>query len=281
MVVKPRFPRVGVVGAALAALAALGGVLPVAHAATEGRAATTSGPHWGAASSATVHPGVMVSMAGVTCVAGFVFTDGTHAFLGVPGGCTGAGQVDNSKCDAGQVPAGLKVTIGGAHYKGTLVYSSITQMELRSERRTNVCANNSLSLVRIDRRDIKRTNPSVPALGGPTGVSNAQPAAPDQLTVYLGAPTMAQALSTGSGGWAHTLMVDGPVSATSAGAVVLTTDGKALGMVTTTPDGGGGQIIATDLRLELRYLHTVSKFADVHLAKGTVKFVPGGLPVLG
>lgn len=276
---NPLSPRVGVVAVALAAVAALGGVVPVASAAGDAPAMSTSGPRWAPASSATVHPGVTVSMAGVTCVAGFVFTDGTHAFIGIPAGCSGAGQLDNSKCDTGQVPYGLRVTIGGARYKGTLVYSSITEMELRSERRVNVCANNSLSLVRIDQRDIKRTNPSVPALGGPSGVSSAQPAAPDQLMVYLGAPTTAQAISTGSGGWAHTMMIDGPVSASSAGAVVLTSDGKGIGMVTTTPDGGG-QITATDLRLELRYLHKLTKFAGVHLALGTVKFAPG-LPVLG
>lgn len=279
MLVNPLSLRRRSVVAAVAVAAALGAV-PVAQAAQTGASSTVPGPRWGSASSATIHPGVKISMAGVTCVAGFVFTDGTHAFLGLPGGCTGAGQVDNSKCDAGQIPAGLRVSITGARYKGTLVYSSITEMELRSERRTNVCANNSLSLVRLDQRDIKRTNPSVPSLGGPTGVSSAQPAAPDQLNVYLSSPTMAQALSTGAGGWAHTLMVDGPVSATSAGAVVLTPDGKALGMVTTTPDGGHGQITATDLRLELRYMHKVANFANVQLAKGTVKFT-SGVPLLG
>lgn len=271
---NPLSPRVGVVAVALAAVAALGGVVPVASAAGDAPATSTGGPRWAPASSATVHPGVTVSMAGITCVAGFVFTDGTHAFLGVPAGCSGAGQEDNSKCDTGQVPYGLRVTIGGARYKGTLVYSSVTEMELRSERRANVCADNSLSLVRIDQRDIKRTNPSVPALGGPTGVSSAQPTAPDQLMVYLGTPTTAQAISTGAGGWSHTMMIDGPVSATSAGAVVLTSDGKGIGMVTTTPDGGG-QITATDLRLELRYMHKLAQFADVHLALGTVKFTPG------
>lgn len=277
---NPLSRQIGVVVAAVAAAAGLVGVVPVALAAPGQPAAGASGPRWASASAATIHPGVRVSMAGVTCVAGFVFTDGSQAFLGVPGGCTGAGQVDNAKCDAGQVPYGLKVAVAGARYKGTVVYSSISEMELRSEHRTNVCRNNSLSLVRLDRRDIRRTNPSVPAMGGPSGVSSTQPAAPDQLLVYLGAPTMAQALSSGSGGWAHTLMVDGPVSATSAGAVVLTPDGKALGMVTTTPDGGGGQIIATDLRLELRYLHKLRKFAGVHIATGTQKFSPG-LPVVG
>jgi len=276
-------PRVGIAPAVLAVLAAAGGAIPAAAQPSAVRVAaaeSAAAPHWAAAGSSTVHPGVRVAMAGVTCVAGFLLTNGRQAFIGVPAGCSGAGQVDNSKCDAGQVPYGLNVTIGGAKYPGKLVYSSITEMQLRSERRVNVCANNSLSLVRIDPRDIKRTNPSIPALGGPTGVSTAEPTAPAQLTAYLSSPTPAQALSSGSGGWAHTMMVDGPVSATFAGAPVLTSDGKALGLVTVTPDGGSGRVIATNLRLELRYLHKLKKFADVTLAKGTRKFA-SGLQLLG
>ena len=266
--------RAAVFASTVAAIAAAAGVVPAAQAASSTAA---SGLRWGNASTAPIHPGVRVSMAGVTCVAGFVLTDGRRAFVGIPAGCSGAGQVDNSKCDAGQVPYGLKVTVAGARYPGRLVYSSVTEMELRSEKRTNVCANNSLSLVRLDRRDVKRTNPSIPGLGGPEGVSHAQPAAPDQLMVYLGAPTTAQAISSGAGGWSHTLMVDGPVSAASAGAAVLTGDGKALGMVTTTPDGGNGQITATNLQRELQYLHKVPALAHVTLAKGTTKFSSGGL----
>jgi hypothetical protein len=212
------------------------------------------------------------------CRAGFILTDGTHAFIAVPASCAGTGPADNSKCDVGQDPVGTPATIGGAKHKGTLVYSSITQMELRSQTSINRCTYNDLSLVRIDRRDIKRTNPSLPTLGGPTGISKDQPAAPDQLSVLVAMATSAQALNTSGGGWSHALMVDGPVAATDLGAPVLTSDGKALGMVSGVPTANGRTLV-NNLHREVHYLRTVKRFADVHLAKGTVKFAPA-IPLL-
>ena len=244
-----------------------------------GLAAAAGHPNWAPATTATIHPGVKVTMAGVSCRAGFIFTDGTRAFIALPSPCSGAGPVDNSKCDAGQDPYGLPVTITGAKHKGTLVYSSITTMELRGQKATNRCEFNSLSLVRIDHRDIKRTNPSVPTLGGPNGVSKDQPAAPDQLSLYVAAPTNAQALNTSGGGWSHSMMVDGPVVDADIGAPVLTSKGQAIGMVTGVPTSEG-QTLVSDLFREIRYMHTVNRLADVHLAKGTENFSPT-LPLLG
>ena len=257
------------------AVAAPGGT----RAAGAGTSAASGHPNWAPAKTATVHPGVKVTMASVSCRAGFIFTDGTRAFISLPASCSGAGPVDNSKCDAGQDPYGLPVTIAGARHKGTLVYSSVTTMELRGQKATNRCAFNSLSLVRIDHRDIKRTNPSVPALGGPTGVSKDQPAAPQQLSVFVTAPANAQALNTSGGGWSHSMMVDAPVTDTDIGAPVLTGKGQAIGMVTGAPTSEG-QTLVSDLFREIRYMHTVNKLADVHLARGTEKFSPM-LPLLG
>ncbi len=252
-----------------AALAVAGFVLPAgAQAASHG-----GHPPWASAKSATIHPGVMVSMGGVDCRAGFIFTDGTHAYISIPSSCSGTGPVDNSRCDAGQDPYGLPVTIQGAKHKGRLVYSSITTMELRSQRGTNRCSFNDLSLVRIDRRDLKRTNPSVPVIGGPTGVSKNGPAALAQLSVYAAAPSNAQALSTSGAGWSHAIMVDGAVASGDLGAAVLTAKGQALGMVSGVPTANGRTLV-NDLCHEIRYLHTVKKFADVHLARGTVKYTP-------
>ena len=258
-----------------AALAAAGCLLSAGGA---DAAASAVHPAWGSAKSATIHPGVTVSMGGVDCRAGFIFTDGTHAYIAVPASCSGSGPVDNSKCDAGQDPLGLPVTIQGAKHKGTLVYSSIITMELRSQSAPNRCAYNDLSLVRIDRRDIRRTNPSVPMLGGPAGVSKDQPAAPDQLSVYLTAPSNAQALNTSGGGWSHAIMVDGAVAGSDLGAPVLTSDGHALGMVSGAPTANGRTLV-NNLFREIRYLRTVKKFSDVHLAKGTAKF-SAALPLL-
>lgn len=261
--------------AVVATLAVAGSLLP-----TDAQAATGAGhPPWASLKTATIHPGVMVSMGGVDCRAGFIFTDGTRAFIAVPASCSGTGPVDNSKCDAGQDPYGLPVTIQGAKHKGTLVYSSITTMELRSQTATNRCSFNDLSLVRIDRRDIKRTNPSVPVIGGPTGVSKDQPAAPDQLSVYVSAPSNAQALNTSGGGWSHAIMIDGAVASGDLGAPVLTSKGQAVGMISGVPTANGRTLV-NDLHREIRYLHTVNKLADVHLAKGTAEFTPM-LPLLG
>jgi hypothetical protein len=252
-----------------ASLAAAGCLLS-----TGAQAATGAGhPAWASAKTATIHPGVTVSMGGVDCRAGFIFTDGKRAFIAVPSSCSGSGPVDNSKCDAGQDPLGLPVTIQGAKHKGTLVYSSVIMMELRSQKGTNRCSYNDLSLVRIDSRDIKRTNPSVPVLGGPTGVSKDQPAAPDQLSVYASAPSNAQAINTSGGGWSHAIMVDGAIAGSDIGGPVLTSNGRALGMVSGVPTANGRTLV-NDLSREVRYLHTVNKFADVHLAKGTTKFSP-------
>jgi len=237
--------------------------------------AATGHPQWASAKSATIHPGVTVQVGNSpVCRAGFILTDGTHAFIAIPASCSGTGPADNSKCDVGQDPLGTPATIGGAKHKGTLVYSSIVQMVLRGQtHKVNRCSFNDLSLVRIDRRDVSRTNPSVPVLGGPTGVSKDQPAAPDQLSVYLATASNAQAINTGGGGWSHAMMVDAPVMGSDLGGPVLTSDGKGLGMVSGVPTANGRTLV-NDLYREVRYLNSAKKFADVHLAKGTQKFSP-------
>src|SRR3954454_10171918 len=151
--------------------------------------------HWAPARTATVHPGVHVTIAGVRCVAGFVMTDGHRVFVTVPGSCAG---VDDGKptngCTAAQVPYGLKVTVQGARFKGRVVYSSYTQMQLRGSTGAK-CAHNALVLIRLDDRDIKRTNPSIPApTGGPTGVATTPPAAPAQVTAFVNGAGRAAAL---------------------------------------------------------------------------------------
>ena len=278
--VKMRWTWAPVRYAAVAALGVVACLLP----GTGATAATGSThPQWAPAKTATIHPGVAVKMGGkppVSCRAGYILTDGTNVFIAVPASCSGTGPADNSKCDVGQDPVGTPVDIAGAKHPGKLVYTSISEMASRMPApypgqhvNTNRCTYNNLSLVRIDRRDIKRTNPSVPVLGGPTGVSQDQPAAPDQLSVFAVMATPAEALQTAAGGWSHSMMVDAPLASSDIGAPVLTAKGQALGMVTDIPTGKG-QTLVSDFYREMRYLHTVKKFADVHLAKGTLKFSP-------
>src|SRR3954447_14932140 len=233
--------------------------------------------HWATATKATVHPGVQVTIAGVHCVAGFVMTDGRRVFLAVPGSCAG---VDDGKptngCTAAQVPYGLKVRVQGARFKGRVVYSSYTEMQLRGTKLANRCANNALVLIRLDDRDIRRTNPSIPApTGGPTGLATTPPAAPAQVTAFVnGAGTPAELMETKAAGWAHTVYVGPAFAAEQLGSPVLTQGGRAIGMVTLVPQIDGAPVTVSSFAKEIAFMQTVRGFRTVHLARGTVKFSP-------
>lgn len=265
-----------------AAVAVLAAGALTASAVQAGAATTAADRHWAPPAKATVHPGVTVTIAGVKCVAGFIVKQRHRVFLTLPASCSGVsdGQpVDG--CVSAQVPVGLKVPIEGARHRGTIAYSSFTEMQLSGERRINRCTNNSLTLIRIDRRDVKRTNPSLPVLGGPTGLQPDATAAPGQLTVLLsGAATTAQATSTTAGGWAHGLVIDGQADNLSVGSPVVDPDGKAVGMVTVVPFHGlAGESTVSDLARELRALRRTPGFHHVHLVKGTQDFRTASLPL--
>jgi hypothetical protein len=247
------------------------GVVALGGASSAGAATAV---HWAPARTATVHPGVPVTIAGVKCVAGFVMTDGHRVFVAVPGSCAG---VDDGKptngCTAAQVPYGLKVTVQGARYKGRVVYSSYTEMQLRGTKGVNKCANNALVLIRLNDRDIKRTNPSLPApVGGPTGLATTAPAPYDQVTAFVNQMSTQGLVTKVSGaGWAYSVEL-GSVTATQLGAPVLANNGRALGMVSLVPPTGVDTSTVSSLAKEIAFLQTVRGFRTVHLARGTRSF---------
>jgi hypothetical protein len=255
----------------LAVLAATGAALALA--APVAQAQTTI--HWAPVAKATVHPGVKITIADGSCMAGFVLTDGSRVFLAVPASCTGVsvGAASNG-CRAAQYPIGLTVAIQGARYKGRLVYSSWTQMQRTGATRdANRCRGNDLSLIRLDNRDIPRTNPSVPALGGPSGVSGSSPAVGTRVAAYINGATQGVVQSNTEGSWTHQVTAFGAVAPTNTGSPVLTTTGRAIGMVAVVPQTMGGVSGVHDLAKELTYLHTAREFRYVHLANGTQRFV--------
>src|SRR3954470_21473952 len=258
------------------AIVAAGAALTVGVTALGGAsgASAATAVRWAPARTAPVHPGVHVTIAGVNCIAGFVMTDGHRVFVAVPGSCAGVddGQPTNG-CTAAQVPYGLKVSVQGARYRGRIAYSSYTEMQLRGTRAVNKCANNALVLIRLDDRDIRRTNPSLPApTGGPTGLATTAPAALDQVTAYVNAmPTQGIAKSTSGAGWAFSIEL-GPADPTQLGSPVLTNTGLALGMVTLVPQMGSDTATVSSLAKEIAFLQTVRGFRTVHLARGTRAF---------
>ena len=63
------------------------------------------------------------------------------------------------------------VTVDGASKPGSLAYSSWGAMQAAGDTDANECAYNDISLIKLDPADYGKVNPSVPTLGGPTGIA--------------------------------------------------------------------------------------------------------------
>ena len=109
---------------------------------------------------------------GGQCTSNFVFTAGRRVFLGQSAHCAGTGAAtETDGCRAASLPLGTRVEVQGATRPGVLAYSSWLAMRKARERDRNACAYNDFALVELHPADVRRTNPSVPVLGGPTGLA--------------------------------------------------------------------------------------------------------------
>ncbi|MGB6165024.1 MAG: serine protease [Pseudonocardiaceae bacterium] len=282
-----RAVRTVVTGAAMAsaaAVASLAVLVPGTAAALVPATEAGKGPAWAPAAQATVHPGVMTITNGGECTANFIFTNATDVFIGQAAHCAGTGApTETSGCTAGTKPLGTPVTIVGASKPGTLVYSSWITMAQRGEKDANTCDYNDLALVKIDRADLGKVNPSVPFFGGPTGITTSPTAVGDGVLTYGNSPLRAgiSALSPKQGiivggegdGWSHICYTATPGVPGDSGSAVLAKDGKALGVLTSlglAPLAGSNGI--GDLSRELNYLNAHGGLGAVSLALGTESF---------
>lgn len=253
--------------AAAALLAAAAGI------AVAGAAPAGARLRWAPAASAPIHPGVKVSMGETSCVAGLVLHQRSTVYLAVPASCAGVSVgARQDGCSSAQYPLGVPVTIAGARHHGTLAYSSWVQMQSAGVRSSTLCNNNDLALVRLDPRDVARTNPSVPVVGGPQGTATSSPAQGAQLTLYATSAGKALATTNSQNGWDHQMVPAAPITAAGVGGPVLTSSGQALGMVSIVPSAPGGPVEVHDLLREVRYLQQVPGFHHVHVVSGTVAF---------
>src|SRR5215208_2288547 len=126
---------------------------------------------WAPADQATVHPGVQVFTEGAQCTANFVYQDASNTYLGQAAHRSGTGAAtDTNGCDSKSLPIGTPVDVTGADHPGVLAYNSWLTMQSQGETDEDTCAFNDLALIRVDPADVAKVNPSVPQLGGPTGV---------------------------------------------------------------------------------------------------------------
>jgi hypothetical protein len=239
---------------------------------------------WAPASSATIHPGVQVFTDGAQCTSNFVFQDGSNVYLGQAAHCSGTGAAtDTDGCDSGSLPIGTPVDVTGASHPGTLVYNSWLTMQSKSETDADTCAFNDLALIKLDPADVANVNPSVPALGGPTGVgawgntgSTVYTYGNSELRGGVAAlsPKKGVVVQNTPSGWSHDVYTVSPGIPGDSGSGFMDASGGAIGVLSTVqlaPLAGSNGV--GDLAKELAYMRAnASGFSGVNLVPGTEPF---------
>lgn len=193
---------------------------------------------------ATIHPGVQTYTAGGQCTANFVFTDGVDTFLGQSAHCSGTGgSTETDGCLAESLPLGTKVEVDGATQPGTMVYNSWITMQAVGEKDENACAFNDFALIRLDPADAGRVSPSIPVLGGPTGIDRDGTRFGESVFSYGNSslrfgisalsPKEGTSLGTSGGGWTHSVYTATPGVPGDSGSAFVNAQGQALGVLST------------------------------------------------
>lgn len=267
-----------------AALAVLTTLLAVTAVVTGGPA--QAAPRWAPAATATIHPGVQLFTKGSQCTANFIFKDRSHVYIGQAAHCSGTdGNTATDGCTSHSLPLGTKVQITGASKPGILVYNSWRTMQADGEKNPDTCQYNDLALVRVNRADIGRVNPSIPGMGGPVGLDRKGTTAGERVSSYgnselrLGltalSPKSGISLGDSNGGWNHTIYTVTPGIPGDSGSGFLDSNGRAFGVLSTVqlaPLAGANGV--GDLARELAYMHAHSGFTRVTLVPGTTAFTP-------
>jgi hypothetical protein len=239
---------------------------------------------WAPADSATVHPGVMTFTEGAQCTSNFVYQDGSNVYLGQAAHCSGTGAAtDTNGCDSESLPIGTPVEVDGAAHPGTLAYNSWLTMQAKGENDGNTCAFNDLALIKLDPADVASVNPSVPALGGPTGVGAWGGSGSTVYTygnsslrggVTALSPKQGAVVQNDPSGWSHDVYTATPGIPGDSGSGFLNATGGAIGVLSTVqiaPLAGSNGV--GDLPKELAYMRAnAAGFSGVNLVAGTEPF---------
>ncbi|MGQ0846235.1 MAG: serine protease [Sporichthyaceae bacterium] len=245
---------------------------------------------WVSAESATIRPGVRTyTRGGSRCTANFVYTDASeNVYLGQAAHCSQNAQAeDPGGCGGLSLPLGTEVDVLGTGVVGRMVYNSWLTMREGGERDVNACAFNDLALVQIPREAANRVNPTVPVVGGPTGVGtgDVEPGTPvlsygdsaidsdlDRVSLKVGT-----SLGTSGEGWTHRVYTVAPGLPGDSGSAVLDARGFAVGDLSTLAfDEAPLSNQVSDLAHQVAYAQTYGdRFAGLRVAAGTEPFLAG------
>lgn len=217
------------------------------------------------------------------CTAAFVFRNERATFLGYAAHCAIPTQPKHETgCEYDTLPLGTHVTIHGlrgGQADGRLAYSAWRTMREVGETDDDRCRYNDFALVEIDPSDIASLDPTVPEVGGPTGLEAAPPAQFEQVVSYqpyVTQPALKQGVTLGrrGGGWSHRIDIAPSASFGDSGSGLLDARGAAFGILVTRYLDQLASSGVTDLRLAMAYAQRFGGIDDLRLVPGTLPFRP-------
>jgi hypothetical protein len=262
------FRRIAVLGVAVVTLALVG-----------------SPAHAAPAPGATITPGVLMispvdERLTSSCTAAFVFSGDDATYLGYAAHCAGASEsMGLSGCAEPTLPLGTPVTVvgtDGSRATGRLAYTSWRTMQERGESDPRRCLHNDFALVELDPADVARVDPTVPVVGGPTGLDTdgtefGEPVVSYQPRTGPTSVKQGRSLGTSGGGLAHRVQTRPPGHPGDSGSGYLDGDGRAFGVLSTLFVDGSATNGVTDLAHALAY-------ANANGGIGRIALVPGREP---
>jgi hypothetical protein len=215
------------------------------------------------------------------CTAAFVFAGGGSTYLGYAAHCAASGpSMGLSGCAEPTLPLGTAVVIeagDGSRTSGRLAYTSWGTMQERGESDRARCFHNDFALVELDPADVPRVDPSVPVLGGPTGLDTDGTASGEPVASYQphGGRTgvkQGHSLGTVDAGLTHRVETTPLGRPGDSGSGFLDGDGRAFGVLSTLFVDGSRTNGVTDLAHALDYANTYGGIGPVALVPGTEPF---------
>jgi hypothetical protein len=238
------------------------------------------------AAAAAIGPGVQLlipvnTRSSNVCTADFVFTAGSATFLGMAAHCAGTGSDDaGSGCEEPTLPVGTAVLIrraDGVTSHATMAYSSWVTMQQDGERDPQRCEFNDFALVALSAADAAAVNPTLPLLGGPTGLN--VDGVPSGEAVYSYQPNdgatpvkTGTSLGDGAAGQIHYVATMPPGVPGDSGSGFLDAHGEAFGVLSTEFDDVQHSNGVGDLAAALDYAGRYGSLGRVTLVPGTTPF---------
>jgi hypothetical protein len=243
----------------------------------------SAAPRWAPAASATIRPGAALltqldAHSGNACTANFVFTARGATYLGMAAHCAGTGSRDaGSGCTAPTRPIGTSVLVrrsDGGSSPGRLAYSSWVTMRQRGERDPQLCEYNDFALVALNAADAARVNPTVPVLGGPTGLDTDGVRKGEAIATYAPndggkAVKTGRSLGDGARGLLHYVATKPPGIPGDSGSGFLDSHGAAFGVLSTEFDDAQRSNGVIDLASAVAYASRYGPLGPVALVPGT------------